>query len=110
MNVLVLLIILLLASYSSLSLCKSIPTKLKPALLVVSYDGFKADYLNRNITPNLEKIREMGTSTEFLTPVFPTKTFTNHFTIATVSVESKNLLLLTTIFKCIRIDYNTDFE
>lgn len=93
MNVIVLLV-LLIVSYCSLSFCMSIPTnKLKPALLVVSYDGFKADYLNRNITPNLERFREMGTSTEFLRPVFPTTTFVNHFSIATVSFDSQNLFL-----------------
>ena len=80
--------ILLLLSYSSHSLCRSIKeAKTQPALLVVSYDGFKPDYLNRNITPNLEQFRELGTSAEFLKPVFPTKTFINHFSIATVSIH-----------------------
>lgn len=54
--------------------------------MIVSYDGFKPEYLDWNKTPNLEKFRETGISTEFLRPAFPTKTFPNHFTIATVSV------------------------
>lgn len=76
----------LLLLLSSFGLCGKIPTKLEPALMIVSYDGFKPEYLNWNKTPNFEKFRETGTSTEFLMPVFPTKTFPNHFTIATVSV------------------------
>lgn len=59
--------------------------KVEPALLVVSFDAFRPDYLNRNVTPNLNKIREEGVSSDFMMNVFPTKTFVNHFTIATVS-------------------------
>ncbi|XP_055326227.1 bis(5'-adenosyl)-triphosphatase enpp4-like [Sitodiplosis mosellana] len=74
-------LILLLLSYCS---CRTIEApKTQPALLIVSYDGFKQDYLNWNITPNLEQFREMGTSAEFLKPVFPTTTMVNHFSIAT---------------------------
>lgn len=57
----------------------------EPALLVVSFDAFRPDYLNRNVTPNLNRIREEGVSSDFMMNVFPTKTFVNHFTIATVS-------------------------
>lgn len=57
----------------------------EPALLVVSYDGFRPDYLNRKVTPNLNKFRTEGTSAQYMNPVFPTKTFVNHFSIATVS-------------------------
>lgn len=57
----------------------------EPALLIVSYDAFQPEYLYRNVTPNLNKFRREGTSAEFMIPVFPTKTFVNHFTIATVS-------------------------
>lgn len=76
----------LLLFLSSFGLCRKIPIKLEPALMIVSYDGFKPEYLDWNKTPNLEKFRETGISTEFLRPAFPTKTFPNHFTIATVSV------------------------
>lgn len=55
-----------------------------PALLIVSYDGFRPEYFHRNVTPNLNKFRREGTSARFMKPVFPTKTFVNHFTIATV--------------------------
>lgn len=65
----------------------SAPTiqKTEPALLVVSYDAFRPEYLKRGVTPNMNKFRSEGTSAKFLSNVFPTKTFVNHHTIATVS-------------------------
>ena len=55
----------------------------KPYVLLVSYDGFRWDYLNRGITPNLEKIRKNGVSAISLRSAFPTKTFPNHQSIIT---------------------------
>lgn len=59
-----------------------------PALLVISFDAFRPDYFERNVTPNLNKIRQDGLSAPFLLNVFPTKTFVNHHTIATVNLVS----------------------
>lgn len=54
-----------------------------PILIVVSYDAFRYDYLNYTVTPNLLRLRKEGTFAEYIYNVFPTKTFPNHFTIAT---------------------------
>lgn len=54
-----------------------------PVLLVISLDGFRADYFDRGLTPTLEVLRRCGTYAPHLRPVFPTKTFVNHFSIAT---------------------------
>lgn len=56
----------------------------EPALLVVSFDGFRAEYLRRNLTPHLSKFLDEGTSAAHLLSVFPTKTYVNHHSIATV--------------------------
>lgn len=69
----------------SLAICGTVPSKTEPALLVVSYDAFRPEYLHRNVTPNLNKFRQEGVSAPFMFNVFPTKTFVNHFSIATVS-------------------------
>lgn len=83
------IIILISLSNISFGICATIPSnKNSPALLVVSYDGFRPDYLNCNDTPNLNKFRENGTSAAFMMNVFPTKTIVNHFTIATVSSKT----------------------
>lgn len=55
----------------------------KPYVLLVSFDGFRWDYLNRGITPNLEKIRQEGVSAISLRPAFPSKTFPNHLSLIT---------------------------
>jgi predicted AlkP superfamily pyrophosphatase or phosphodiesterase len=55
----------------------------KPYVLLVSYDGFRWDYLNRGITPNLENVKQNGVSALSLRPAFPSKTFPNHQSIIT---------------------------
>lgn len=55
----------------------------KPYVLLLSFDGFRWDYLNRGITPNLEKIRQNGVSAISFRPSFPSKTFPNHISIIT---------------------------
>ncbi|MBI2683576.1 MAG: alkaline phosphatase family protein [Acidobacteriales bacterium] len=56
---------------------------LKPTLLLVSIDGFRADYLDRGITPNLSRLAKSGVRAKWMTPAFPSKTFPNHYTIVT---------------------------
>jgi predicted AlkP superfamily pyrophosphatase or phosphodiesterase len=56
---------------------------LKPSLLLVSFDGFRWDYVEKARTPNLHKLMKEGVSAEALIPSFPTKTFPNHYTIVT---------------------------
>lgn len=55
----------------------------KPYVILVSFDGFRWDYLNRGISPNLEKIKGEGVSAISLRPAFPSKTFPNHISIIT---------------------------
>jgi predicted AlkP superfamily pyrophosphatase or phosphodiesterase len=56
---------------------------LKPTVLLISIDGFRADYLDRGVTPNLLRIAKSGVRAEWMQPSFPTKTFPNHYTIVT---------------------------
>ena len=55
----------------------------KPYVVLVSIDAFRWDYLNRNITPSLSKIKEEGVSALSFQPAFPSKTFPNHMSIIT---------------------------
>lgn len=52
-------------------------------VILVSLDGFHPDYLDRGLTPTLNALAESGVRAEWLDPVFPTKTFPNHYTIVT---------------------------
>ena len=54
-----------------------------PYVLLVSFDGFRWDYLNRDITPNLDAVIDNGVRASSLQPSFPTKTFPNHLSIVT---------------------------
>jgi predicted AlkP superfamily pyrophosphatase or phosphodiesterase len=57
----------------------------KPKLILISIDGFRADYfdLYKNASTFLRSLAEQGVKAEYLQPVFPTKTFPNHYTIVT---------------------------
>ncbi|XP_077077187.1 ectonucleotide pyrophosphatase/phosphodiesterase family member 1 [Siphateles boraxobius] len=57
----------------------------KPPLLLVSLDGFRAGYMKayNSLLPVISKLKKCGTSTPYMRPVYPTKTFPNHYTIVT---------------------------
>ncbi len=52
-------------------------------VILISFDGFRWDYPNRGITPNLDFIKENGVHAISLKPCFPSKTFPNHYSIVT---------------------------
>lgn len=52
-------------------------------LLLISFDGFRYDYLNKADTPHFDSLTATGVAAEGLIPVFPSKTFPNHYAIAT---------------------------
>jgi len=54
-----------------------------PILILISFDGFRWDYINRGETPNLEALASHGVRAQGLIPSFPSFTFPNHYTIAT---------------------------
>lgn len=55
----------------------------KEKLLLISIDGFKPAYLDWYDTKNLDYLIKEGSTAEYMIPVFPTKTFPNHYSIAT---------------------------
>lgn len=64
-----------------------------PQLLLISFDGFRADYLSKTDTPNFDKLVKNGVTAEGLIPIFPTKTFPNHYAIATGLYPENNGLI-----------------
>lgn len=56
---------------------------LKPTVILISIDGMRADYLDRFKPPALTQMAKTGVRAEWMIPSFPTKTFPNHYTIAT---------------------------
>ncbi len=55
----------------------------KPYVILISLDGFRWDYIEKYQPPHLSKFVNNGVKAESLIPSFPTKTFPNHYTIAT---------------------------
>lgn len=55
----------------------------KPYLVVLSMDGFRWDYPDSIPTPNLDAVAGKGVKAVSLQASFPTKTFPNHYTMAT---------------------------
>jgi len=58
-------------------------TEKEPYVVMLSVDGFRWDYPDKVPTPNLDYIAENGVKAKSLKPVFPTKTFPNHYSMAT---------------------------
>jgi predicted AlkP superfamily pyrophosphatase or phosphodiesterase len=54
-----------------------------PTTLLISLDGFRADFLHRDLTPTLSAFIRAGVSPKYMLPSFPSVTFPNHFTLVT---------------------------
>ena len=54
-----------------------------PTTILISLDGFRADFLQRGLTPTLNSFIEEGVSPRYMLPSFPSVTFPNHFTLVT---------------------------
>lgn len=55
----------------------------KPYVILISLDGFRHDYVERFQPPSLVKFIQEGVQAKSLLPCFPSKTFPNHYSIAT---------------------------
>ncbi|XP_020842732.1 ectonucleotide pyrophosphatase/phosphodiesterase family member 1 [Phascolarctos cinereus] len=56
-----------------------------PPTILFSLDGFRAEYLHTwgGLLPVIRKLQNCGTYTTNLRPVYPTKTFPNHYSLVT---------------------------
>ncbi len=55
----------------------------KPYLILISLDGFRWDYVEKYNPPQITNFIKNGVQAKSLIPSFPSKTFPNHYTIAT---------------------------
>ncbi|OXE35681.1 MAG: alkaline phosphatase family protein [Phenylobacterium zucineum] len=58
------------------------PALARPLTVLISIDGFRADYLERGVTPNMSAMATLGVSAA-MRPSFPSKTFPNHYALIT---------------------------
>ncbi|KAL8714992.1 MAG: hypothetical protein Q9225_006445 [Loekoesia sp. 1 TL-2023] len=54
-----------------------------PTTILISLDGFRADFLHRGLTPTLNSFVAEGVSPKYMLPSFPSVTFPNHYTLVT---------------------------
>ncbi len=61
----------------------SFAQKPAPYVILVSFDGFRYDYVAKYNAPHFKEFISKGTAAEALIPSFPSKTFPNHYTLVT---------------------------
>ncbi len=59
------------------------PTDPQPIVILISLDGYQADYFNRYPSSTLVTLAAEGIRAESLMPSYPSKTFPNHYTVVT---------------------------
>lgn len=79
---------ILLALLAACSASAFAPTQqpirdLKPTVILISLDGFRYDYLDKYRPRAVGKLAQNGVRARWMIPSFPTKTFPNHYTVAT---------------------------
>ncbi len=76
---------ILLAAMAGLSGCATPSSAPRPPLVLISMDGYRADYVQRFSAEStfLRQLAQTGMSASALIPVFPSNTFPNHYTIVT---------------------------
>lgn len=55
----------------------------KPYVILISADGFRADFVEKHKAGFLQNISQKGVRAEYMTPSFPSLTFPNHYTLVT---------------------------
>jgi len=72
--------------------------QLRPTIILISLDGFRYDYLEKHQPPNLISLARDGVQAKWMIPSFPTKTFPNHYAIATGLYPQNNGIVENSVF------------
>lgn len=67
-------------------------------VLLVSYDAFRNEYFQRNVTDYTNELRMNNTRADYMRNVFPTKTFPNHHTISTGVFPEKHGVMANVLY------------
>ncbi|HEY4655983.1 MAG TPA: ectonucleotide pyrophosphatase/phosphodiesterase [Cyclobacteriaceae bacterium] len=68
---------------AALLLCTGLAAQDAPYVILVSFDGFRHDYVERFNLPRFKEFIGRGSSSKGLIPSFPSKTFPNHYSLVT---------------------------
>jgi predicted AlkP superfamily pyrophosphatase or phosphodiesterase len=67
-------------------------------IILVSFDGFRWDYMEKTDTPNLDRLASNGVRAEALISCFPSKTFPNHYSIVTGLYPENHGIIANTMY------------
>lgn len=90
------IIVLLLGACTSTATREQRKARSMP-LILVSIDGFRADYLERGLTPTLRSLADNGVRAQFMRPSFPSLTLPNHYTLITGLRPDRNGIVSNTM-------------
>ena len=62
---------------------ETVPAQEHPRLLLVSFDGFRWDYLKKNTLENFNFLKTVGSHADYIYNSFATVTFPNHWSLVT---------------------------
>jgi predicted AlkP superfamily pyrophosphatase or phosphodiesterase len=80
-------------------------TDLKPTVILISADGFRHDYMDIHKPATINSLASAGVRAKWMESSFPTKTFPNHYTVATGLYPANNGIVDNNIF-----DFGTVFS
>ncbi len=93
----IIIVAILVISLSVFSQTKPIKD-LKPTVILISLDGFRYDYLDKYQPKTLNQLAKNGVRAKWMIPSFPTKTFPNHYAVATGLYPSNNGLVENNVY------------
>jgi predicted AlkP superfamily pyrophosphatase or phosphodiesterase len=71
---------------------------LQPTVILVSFDGWRWDYDAKIPAPNMRRLAARGVRAENLIPIFPPKTFPNHYAMVTGLYAEHHGIVANSIF------------
>lgn len=77
------------------------------SLLLISIDGFASQYMQQYPAANIKQLVQEGLTADSMQPVFPSKTFPNHYSIVTGLYPAKHGIVENNIFDA---DFNATFR
>lgn len=76
-------LIVLIAVVALVSVTKFQTPEEAPYVILISFDGFRHDYVEKYDAPNFKQFISNGVAAEAMLPSYPSKTFPNHYSIVT---------------------------
>lgn len=70
----------------------------RPTVILIAVDGFRYDYFEKYQPKTLNQLARKGVKAKWLIPSFPTKTFPNHYTVATGLYPANHGLVENNVF------------